>query len=220
MEGLKENAVRGKDKKVICFHCGDLCREDTVVFDDKSFCCNGCKTVYEILKENDLCTYYDLEKNPGLTLKSRDYGEKYNFLDQEEIQHKILDFSEGKTAKVHFYIPGIHCSSCIWLLENLYKLKEGIRYSRVHFTKKELFIDFHPEIISLKELVSLLATIGYEPFISLEQESRKKHKNAGRSLLIKIGVAGFSFGNIMLLSFPEYFGFEGIHGSMFCLPFR
>jgi P-type Cu+ transporter len=210
MEGLKENAVREKDKKEICYHCGDLCREDTVLFDDKNFCCNGCKTVYEILKENDLCTYYNLEKNPGITLKGRDYGEKYLFLDQEEIQHKILDFSEGTTAKVHFYIPGIHCSSCIWLLENLYKLKEGIRYSRVHFTKKELFIDFNPEIISLKELVSLLATIGYEPFISLEQESRKKHKNTGRSLLIKIGVAGFSFGNIMLLSFPEYFGFEGI----------
>ena len=65
------------NKEIICFHCGDLCREDHVIFEEKDFCCNGCKTVYEILKENDLCNYYDLENNPGITLKSKDFGDKY-----------------------------------------------------------------------------------------------------------------------------------------------
>jgi Cu+-exporting ATPase len=197
-------------KEIICFHCGDICREDHVIFEDNDFCCNGCKTVYEILKENDLCNYYDLENNPGITLKSKDFGEKYNYLDNSEIQEQILDFKDDNTAKVNFYIPVIHCSSCIWLLENLYKLKEGIRYSRVNFTRKEVYIDFNPNEISLKEVVMTLSTIGYEPFISLEQEEKKTRKSINRSLIIKIGVAGFSFGNIMLLSFPEYFGFEGI----------
>ncbi len=196
--------------EIICFHCGDLCREDHVIFEEKDFCCNGCKTVYEILKENDLCNYYDLENSPGITLKSRDFGDKYNYLDNSEIQEQVLDFKDGNTAKVNFYIPVIHCSSCIWLLENLYKLKEGIRYSRVNFTKKEVYIDFNPNEISLKEVVMTLSTLGYEPFISLEQEEKKTRKSINRSLIIKIGVAGFSFGNIMLLSFPEYFGFEGI----------
>ena len=197
-------------EKIICYHCGDLCREDHVIFEEKDFCCNGCKTVYEILKENDLCNYYDLENSPGITLKSKDFGDKYNYLDNSEIQEQVLDFKDGNTAKVNFYIPVIHCSSCIWLLENLYKLKEGIRYSRVNFTRKEVYIDFNPHEISLKEVVMTLTTIGYEPFISLEQEERKTRKSINRSLIIKIGVAGFSFGNIMLLSFPEYFGFEGI----------
>jgi Cu+-exporting ATPase len=80
----------------------------------------------------------------------------------------------------------------------------------VNFTKKEVYIDFNPNDISLKELVVTLTTIGYEPYISLEQEERKSRKSINRSLIIKIGVAGFSFGNIMLLSFPEYFGFEGL----------
>jgi Cu+-exporting ATPase len=200
--------------EILCFHCGDLCREDHVLFEEKDFCCNGCKTVYEILKENDLCNYYDLEKNPGITLKSREFGDKYNYLDNSEIQEQVLDFKDGSTAKVNFYIPVIHCSSCIWLLENLYKLKDGIRYSRVNFTRKEVYIDFNPNKISLKEVVMTLTTIGYEPYISLEQEERKTRKTINRSLIIKIGVAGFSFGNIMLLSFPEYFGFEGIDDVM------
>jgi Cu+-exporting ATPase len=197
-------------KEIICFHCGDLCREDHVIIEEKDFCCNGCKTVYEILKENDLCNYYDLENHPGITLKSKDLGEKYNYLDNSEIQEQVLDFKDGNTAKVNFYIPVIHCSSCIWLLENLYKLKEGIRYSRVNFTRKEVYIDFNPHEISLKEVVMTLTIIGYEPFISLEQEEKRTRKSINRNLIIKIGVAGFSFGNIMLLSFPEYFGFEGI----------
>ncbi len=205
-----QNSLNKQDIKIICYHCGDLCREDHIVHDDKDFCCNGCKTVYEILKENDLCDYYTLQQNPGINLKSRDFGDKFNYLENEEIQNEILDFREGHTARVSFEIPAIHCSSCIWLLENLYKLKEGIRYSRVNFARKETNINFDPGEISLKELVGLLTTIGYEPYISLEQGSRKKFKSYNKELLIKIGVAGFSFGNIMLLSFPEYFGFEGI----------
>jgi Cu+-exporting ATPase len=210
MDKINPTVTEDKRKEIICFHCGDLCKDDHVVFEDKDFCCNGCKTVYEILKDNDLCNYYDLENSPGISLKSKDFGEKYNYLDNSEIQDQILDFKDGNTAKVNFYIPVIHCSSCIWLLENLYKLKEGVRYSRVNFTKKEVYIDFNPNEISLKELVMTLATIGYEPFISLEQEEKKGRKSVNRSLILKIGVAGFSFGNIMLLSFPEYFGFEGL----------
>jgi len=198
-------------EKIICYHCGDLCHDEHVVFEGKDFCCNGCRTVYEILNENDLCNYYDLEKNPGISLKSRNFGDKYQFLDNQEIVDKLLQFSGENLAKVTFYIPSVHCSSCIWLLENLYQLQDTIQYSRVNFVKKEVSIDYKPSEISLREVVELLATIGYEPYISLEDESGKKQKTTNRTLLLKIGIAGFSFGNIMLLSFPEYFGFEGIH---------
>ncbi len=208
-----ENPAAGKKaeiKKVICYHCGDICRGDHVIFEGKDFCCNGCKTVYEILDRKGLCNYYDLEKNPGITIKTKNFGEKFDYLDNREIQDSLLSYRDGNFARVSFYIPSIHCSSCIWLLENLAGLRDGIRYSRVNFTKKEITIDFDPGAIPLRELVTLLSTIGYEPYISLEQEGHSRHKKKNLSLLIRMGVAGFCFGNIMLLSFPSYFGFEGI----------
>ena len=165
---------------IICYHCGDHCDEEHVIQDGKDFCCNGCKTVYDILKENDLCNYYDLEKTPGITLKSKSYGDKYNYLDNPDIQQQLLDFHQGSTAKVSFHIPSIHCSSCIWLLENLYKLNDGVRYSRVHFTRKEVNIDFNPEVLTLRELVETLSSIGYEPYISLDQESRRNFKSVNK----------------------------------------
>jgi Cu+-exporting ATPase len=197
-----------------CYHCGDDCDREHVVFEGKDFCCNGCKTVFEILNQNDLCTYYDLDKNPGISLKSKKFDDKYAFLDNEDIEQLILDFKDTQIAKVTFYIPSIHCSSCIWLLENLYKLTDGVNHSRVNFVKKEFSVDFNPEEISLRSLVELLATLGYEPNISLDDSSKKSEKSVNRSLYLKIGVAGFAFGNIMLLSFPEYFGFEGLEQNI------
>ncbi len=185
-----------------CFHCGLDTKDSEITFDDKSFCCNGCKTVYEIFSTNDLTCYYDLQQAPGTTPK--EIEGKYNFLENNKIIDKLLEFNDGKTQIVTLYIPHIHCSSCIWILENLNKLHPSISSSIVNFGKKNVRITYNPEILSLKDLVILLNSIGYEPYISLDDYSTSK-KNIDRSLIYKLGFAGFAFGNVMFLSFPEYF---------------
>lgn len=202
--------TNNQEEILTCYHCGEPCAEELIPFDDKPFCCNGCKMVYEILNENDLCNYYDLQSAPGISLKNRDYQEKFAFLDNREIQQKLLNFSSAKLSKIVFKVPAIHCSSCIWLLEHLDSLREGIITSRVNFVRKEVAIDFNPQVISLKTVVELLATVGYEPEINLQNASASKTKKENRRLYLQIGIAGFCFGNIMMLSFPEYLGFEGL----------
>lgn len=186
-----------------CFHCGkEHTTKEEIQFDAKSFCCVGCKTVYEIFSQNDLTCYYDFQSAPGAT--PLEIKGKYDFLDDEKIQSKLLEFQENATHIVSLYIPHIHCSSCIWILENLQKLQKGISTSQVNFTQKKVRITYNAEITSLKEIVYLLSSIGYEPYISLENYETGK-KEIDRSLIYKLGIAFFCFGNIMLLSFPEYF---------------
>ncbi len=190
-------------EKNSCFHCGlEIVKEEQIAFDDKDFCCNGCKTVYEIFSLNDLTCYYDFEKSPGT--KPLDIQGKYNFLDNESIVSKLLEFQEDSTAIISLNIPHIHCSSCIWILENLQRLQKGINTSQVNFPEKKVRINYNPEIVSLKSIVYLLSSIGYEPYISLDNYETGNN-NVDRSLTYKLGVAFFCFGNIMLLSFPEYF---------------
>ncbi|MGB8705225.1 MAG: heavy metal translocating P-type ATPase metal-binding domain-containing protein [Gillisia sp.] len=184
-----------------CFHCGDPC-EDPILAGDKNFCCSGCKTVYDILHENQLDYYYDLTNNPGISPQEIDG--KYDYLATPEIAGKLLEFNDQGTQVVSFLIPSIHCSSCIWILENLQKLQPGIRSTQVNFPEKTVRITFSSEEIQLKELVILLSRLGYEPYISLEKTSEKK-KDTNRRLIYKLGLAGFAFGNVMFLSFPEYF---------------
>ena len=185
-----------------CFHCGLDTKDSEIIFDGKSFCCNGCKTVYEIFSANDLTCYYDLQQAPGTTPK--EIEGKYNFLENNKIIDKLLEFNDGKTQIITLYIPHIHCSSCIWILENLNKLHPSISSSIVNFGKKNVRITYNSETLSLKDLVILLSSIGYEPYISLDDYSTSK-KNIDRSLIYKLGFAGFAFGNVMFLSFPEYF---------------
>jgi len=185
-----------------CFHCGNYCDNNVLNFDDRSFCCNGCKTVYEIFSENDLTCYYDFQSSPGAIPK--DIQGKYDFLLQENIIEKLTEFNDGKTQITTLFIPHIHCSSCIWILENLNKLNKEISSSQVNFGKKTVRIIYNAEKYSLKEAVLLLSSIGYEPYISLEDFKAGK-KYTDRTLIYKLGIAGFAFGNVMFLSFPEYF---------------
>jgi Cu+-exporting ATPase len=189
-------------EQLSCFHCGDNCDKNVINFQEKTFCCNGCKTVYEIFSENDLTCYYDLQSSPGAIPK--DIEGKYDFLTQQNIIDKLVEFDDGNMQIINLFIPHIHCSSCIWILENLNKLNKNISLSQVDFGKKSVRIHYNSKAYSLKEAVVLLSSIGYEPYISLDDFSAGK-KQVSRTLIYKLGIAGFAFGNVMFLSFPEYF---------------
>ncbi len=193
------------DQKVKCFHCGEYCVGDTTHYDEKSFCCLGCKFVYEVLNENQLCNYYELSDSPGTTRKNIELGERYAYLDDEGIQNKLIKFRDAETAHLRFHVPNMHCSSCIWLLEHLQKIDKGIIRSKVDFIEKELFIVYKPVETNVRKIVEQLSLIGYEPELNLNQVDKVAKKKKVRTRVLKIGLAGFAFGNIMLLSFPEYF---------------
>lgn len=191
-------------QKTKCYHCGEPVRNALFRVEDYDFCCLGCKSVFLILKENQLGKYYEYNAHPGETQKQQ--GNHFDYLDEASIAQKLIDFQDEERTKITFFIPAIHCSSCIWLLENLYKIHPGIQFSRIDFTKKQANITFKHKEISLSDLVRLLVSIGYEPIITLQDVIKeKKHVNQDK-LLRKIAVAGFCFGNVMMLSFPEYLG--------------
>jgi Cu+-exporting ATPase len=188
-----------------CFHCGEDCGKHPIVIKEKQFCCEGCKMVYEILNQNGLCDYYELSKNPGSNRKIEVRKDKFAFLDDSKICQSLISYADDTQTHVTFYLPQIHCSSCLWLLENLHKLNPHIISSKVNFTRKEADIVFSSEKVSLRQVAELLTSIGYEPYISFNDMKQTRPK-VNKSKLLKLGVAGFCFANIMLLSFPEYLG--------------
>ncbi len=90
------------DMSTSCYHCGlDIERSKEIIFDDKSFCCNGCKTVYEIFNQSGLTDYYKYERSPGTTPTGADG--RYDFLDNEDIIQRLLDFEEKDTSVISLY---------------------------------------------------------------------------------------------------------------------
>jgi Cu+-exporting ATPase len=197
-------------QKTTCFHCGDACKEDHLRFDEKDFCCQGCKAVYGLLQESGLCDYYALTEQPGVK-EERDTTElRPELFDLAEVRDKLVEYSEDGITRVTLNIPQMHCSSCIWLLENLQRVEPAIIRSRVRFSEKELSITFRESQLGLRALVELLRRIGYAPLMDRAGEkSGKRGAGVPRMLYVKLGIAAFAFGNIMLFSFPEYLGADG-----------
>jgi P-type Cu+ transporter len=195
------------DQEILCFHCGEDCRQEVIISQNRHFCCEGCKMVFQLLNRQGLCEYYELNQQPGISQKSGTRKDKFAFLDDTGIQKELISFANDNEIHTTFYLPQIHCSSCLYLLENLHKLEPGIVSARVNFSRREIDIVFHRQRISLRAVAELLAQIGYEPYISL---SDIKHHRPGvsKGLIYRLGVAGFCFANSMLFSFPEYLGLE------------
>ena len=187
-----------------CYHCGDLTSVGWIHHDHHSFCCQGCVGVYRLLKDSNLDTFYQFEEKPGVKPSNFSEG-KFNFLNVPEIAERFIKFDSEDKVQVQLFLPAIHCASCIYLLENLGKLKEGILNCSVSFINREAHILFNPKLISFEELAELLDRIGYAP--NFEMNRKEKHL-IDKRLFYQLGLAGFAFGSIMLWSFPEYLGIE------------
>lgn len=197
-------------EKPLCYHCGLECNNPNLRIEEKHFCCLGCKTAYEILETNELCQYYDLESRPGTAPPERGTGTKFGFLNDPDVRRQVVNISDGHHLNVTLTVPSLHCSACIWLLESLYKLNPGILQSTVNFLKKTVTVTFDENKITLQQLAELLTQLGYEPDFRVDRLQSKVHDKVIKDLLIKIGIAGFGFGNIMLFSFPEYLSTGGV----------
>lgn len=198
-----------------CDHCGEPCPSVPITSGEKNFCCHGCQLVYDVIAANGLENYYCVTETPGISQKEGAEDGKYAFLEDKEIRDKLLDFNDGKIAKATLYLPQVHCASCVWLLEKLHLLNNGITHSRINFLRKEVNITFKPSEISLRQIAELLTNVGYAPRISLndlEEETAKSFTQTS-GFFIRLGITGFCFGNIMLLSFPEYLGLNSSDAS-------
>ena len=195
------------ESKIICDHCGENCYNSQVSLAGHVFCCEGCRTVFQLINQNGLCNYYQFNLQPGINRRSPVRRDKFSFLEDPAIAGQIVSFSQGSDVHVVFYLPQIHCSSCLYLLENLHRLEPGVVSSKVHFARKEATIIFNRDLVSLRRVAELLTEIGYEPYISLH-DAQKTKPRIKKMLIYQLGVAGFCFANIMLLSFPEYLGLD------------
>ena len=149
-----ENLVNDK-----CYHCGEKSDDTYIHYDDKNFCCIGCKNVYALLKDNGMCDFYALNEGAGKSRKNTSLSE-FLFLDEPEIEQKLVQYKDDQITKIELFIPQIHCSSCIWLLENLNTLNASIQYSSVNFTQKTVDIQFKNSELSLRQLAEMLSNIG------------------------------------------------------------
>ena len=188
---------------VTCRHCGDPCGSSSRETPAGTFCCAGCASVFALLEEYGLTAFYTCDVRPGVSQKpagGRD-PQRFAAFDDAGVGARFV-ITRGDRAEVTLPVPAMHCASCLWLLEQLWRFHPGILRSEAHLIRRTVTVQFRPAEISLRQVAETLASIGYEPAIDQEPPSRTPVSR--RHLYLRIGVAGFAFGNVMLFSIPRY----------------
>lgn len=187
----------------ICFHCGEECTDHDIIQDDKHFCCTGCQFVYSMLNSSDVKDYYSKFGSTGLSMKNVKDAD-FSFLDDPLMIQNLTHYNINNQSKTTVVLPQIYCSACIWLIENLHRLHNGIIESKVNFLKKEAVIRYDNTLISLRGVFELLHRIGYTPVLNLSNSNKKDRDIEYKHIWRKVGIAGFAFGNLMLFALPDY----------------
>lgn len=201
---------------VPCFHCSletsNPIFENSDTENKRPFCCNGCKTVYHIIKEGDLEKYYQLKqdaqiKDPSPVISSK---ENYKHFDDENFKQEYVtvDPTDG-TMEISLFLEGVHCIACLWLIENTPQILGSIHSAQLDFDNS-LAIFRLKKGAKLSDLGVTLNKLGYIPHsIKNDDELRALKIKEERDYLIKLGIAMACMGNIVLFSISIYAGLEG-----------
>lgn len=207
--------MAAKQDAMACFHCGTACVPGRHAKGGREFCCAGCQTVFELLSEAGLDRYYELGDGVRARVEAGATTDAFRFLDTPEVRTRFVDFDDGKSTRVTFHLPNIHCLACVWLLENLFRLKPGIGKSIVHFPRKQAVITFDPATLRLSDVAALLDSLGYPPELRLADLEKPPVNPLTRRMWLQTGIAGFAFGNTMLFSLAVYLGLDSVSAPSF-----
>ncbi len=197
-----------------CDHCGQSLDGTPVTpHDREKFCCNGCAMAYQFIVECGLEKYYDLRKSQDMAATSPrpQTANHYLAYDEPAFYEKHCDPIDQCFSRVELYLEGIHCASCVWLLEKLPAMIAGVRQAQIDLKRSLIVIEWQTSRIRLSQIAHVLARLGYIPYPVRASDNHNLTRLNRRRDLIRIAIAGAVAGNIMLMAIPLYAGaFSGI----------
>lgn len=185
----------------LCAHCGVT--GASILRGAERFCCEGCAQVYSILQDQNLLGFYEISDNRVRSLKEKPLAD-YGYCDSEWFRRTFVRFPGRALWSIRMRLPDIHCAACVWLLEKLPEMLGGVTSARINYLRKQIDITA-ADSLPVSRLVQFVASLGYPPDFAKESAASRRLSAYDKSLLRKMAVAAFGFGNAMLFSLPEYF---------------
>lgn len=220
---MKTVSEKSQAEKTCRWHCTH-CRTEVPgqIYDrpqaetDTVFCCAGCRLVFDILSRSRLGQYYSIKNKsefffPAKPVKSA--KNRFHYLEDPDAQKKYGCGPDGRS--MNFYIEGVHCVACLWLMEHLPALVPGLERAEMEMGSMVLKITAGPEG-SFAAAAEMLSTLGYEPHpIATDEEAEKLREKEDKKQLLQVGIAGFCAANIMFVFICIYAGISGRLWSVF-----
>ncbi len=174
---------------------------------DAQFCCDGCRSVFAILHSAGLEEYYaQREPSDAGALAAQRSQRKFEELDEPTFRESHCQDRGDGVLRSEFFVEGVHCSACVWLLERLPRVAPAVLEARYDLTRSVLLITWDPACAPLSAVARALDSLGYPPHPTHSTSLAAEQSKADRALLLRLGVAGAAAGNVMLMALALYSG--------------
>lgn len=201
-------------REVDCAHCGLPAR---AVAGQLAFCCAGCRTAYELLHACGLERYYALRDRLGEGGDAQPVAEPPGLLAYAHYDDPAFWADHGgRDGVVDLHVSGLHCAACVWVIDRLPRVLEGVSVARVNLGTGRVHLEWDPERVRLSRIASFLHRLGY-PTHAVDAEAEDARRDGRRRELLRLAVAGACAGNVMLLAFGLYAGALGEFARFFQL---
>lgn len=204
---------------VACAHCG-LPVPRAFVQDgaDPSFCCTGCGTAYALLQSHGLTGYYGFAERRDAPV--RPSGRSYEEFDHPAFAELYVRDTAGGRRRTELYLEGVHCASCVWLVERLPLLQGGVARAELDVRRALAVVEWDAAAVSLSTIARALDALGYAPHPYRGVTRAAMRRKEDRAMLVRIGVAGAIAINIMLAALALYAGEVNSMESTYAHLFR
>jgi Cu2+-exporting ATPase len=193
---------------VSCTHCG-LPVPDGLLVDGTGdqFCCAGCRTAYAIIHTHGLDRYYALPQQRDRPVQPS--GRSYAEFDHPAFHALYVQRTGDGLDQIELYLEGVHCASCVWLIERLPLILPGVARAELQVRRSLATIEWDSATVSLSAIAQQLDTLGYRshPYRGVRRDAVRRAED--RAMLVRIGVAGAIAINVMLAALALYSGWLG-----------
>jgi Cu2+-exporting ATPase len=168
----------------------------------RQFCCTGCRTAFAILHEHGLGAYYGMADRREAPV--RPSGRRYDEFDHPDFARLYVTPAAGGLARTELYLEGVHCASCVWLVERMPLLLPGVARAELDVRRSLAVVEWDAARQPLSAVARALDTLGYppHPFRGVARAAMRRQED--RAMLVRIGVAGAIATNVMLLALVLY----------------
>ena len=196
------------EPRTACAHCGLAVPDGLFVeTSERQFCCAGCRTAFAILHEGGLGRYYDLSERRNAPV--RPTGRSYEEFDHPAFADLYVKPMTDGLAEVELYLEGVHCASCVWLVERVPLVLPGVMRAELEVRRSLARVTWNPALVPLSRVAKMLDSLGYapHPFRGVARDAMRRRED--RAMLVRIGVAGAIAMNVMLAALALYSGWLG-----------
>jgi len=198
----------GATTAVRCTHCGLPVPAGRV--DDHApaqFCCDGCHTAYDVIHDSGLAAYYHFAERRQAAVRAS--GDSFEAFDHPAFHELYVRARPDGLAETRLLLEGIHCSSCVWLIERVPRVVPGLARAELEVTRGLVRLAWDPAATQLSQVARFLDTIGYRPHPFRGGRADAIRHAEDRAMLARIGVAGAIAGNVMMVAAAIYSGWFG-----------